>query len=134
MEREARIIPGYDCRQSCPHTPPGDHGIAAEEWCYTARPEPGSKRGVCLAMLSHRYPETVDFERMDPSVRSILLGPMMGRLITSNPDCEAEAGGTCRCGVTFLGAAEFWKQHGDPKQFEQSEAFWQALEAELGDE
>lgn len=136
MERKHWVTPGYDCRVECKHEKKGDHGIASDEWSYVVM---DGERAVSLHMLSDRYPASAPPERMHPEVRRILLErPFIGRLFEhhANPtgcECEWVTGGRCQGDVTYLGAGEFWAAHGDSTQPEQSEAFWQALEAELED-
>ena len=134
IERRHFVTPGYDCRVECKHEPKGDHGIASDEWHYVVSE---GERAVSLSMLSQCYPPSVDRESMDPAVRSILFDrDLIGSLRTHVTDpgggyCEWVEGGACKSDVTCLGAAEFWKEHGESTQPEQGEAFWLALEREL---
>lgn len=52
--RRVIYTPGYDCRITCSHTPPGNHGICAEEWLLLAMHPSGDAAAVLI--LNGRYP------------------------------------------------------------------------------
>lgn len=133
MKREHYVRPGYDCRKECLHEPKGEHGICGDTWFYVVS---DGKRAVSLEILSDRYPPTVERALLP----DVLQKPMAACLVThvADPDADPEQakckwveGGLCRVDGSYLGARAFWNEHGDPKQPEQGEAFWLALEAEL---
>lgn len=62
FERRTRVVPGYDCRVTCSHTPKhagrDGHGIHNEEWFFTLiDPKVGA---LSLCVGTGRFPSTVD--------------------------------------------------------------------------
>ncbi len=131
MKRARGVLPGFDCGPrgcDCKHEKPGDHGISGGTWWYAVSDGP---LAVSLSILAVDYPETV--RRPLPE----FLRTPRAEVLTfhwadpNGVDCPHVVDGRCRCDGTYLGAAEFWEAHGDPKQSEQPESFWIALEAKL---
>ncbi len=132
MKRQTIVRPGYDCRVKCEHDPPGDHGICGDEWIYVVS---DGEAALVYSVLSDRYPATVDRSTLP----EVLLRGMGGAMAIHRPGKSDEAmacqyidSGWCDIDtIGYLIGRDFWKKHGDPKQSEQSEAFWQALEKDF---
>jgi hypothetical protein len=140
MKRIFKIVPGYDCRVECKHTPSGDHGIHGDEWLYAVVADDGIS-ALSLTVFSDVYPSTVDMtfrRRPQGSDLSLHVGfatePEDCRFDVLNwQACDVLGGGRC---VVFKSSAwcadEFWKAHGRLEP-EQLEAFWTALEAKFSE-
>lgn len=129
MKRETVVRPGFDCRTECKHDPPGDHGICGEEWCYVVS---DGGRALSLGFLSAHYPDSVT-EPLPDVLRQGVAGPLM--LHSADPNgvtCQWVTGGRCSLeSISYLSSGRLWALYGDPRQTEQSEAFWLALETKL---
>ena len=131
IERKSWETPGFNCGpegRDCKHDPKGDHGIDGGSWWYVVSDGP---RAVSLMVLANRYPESV--ARPLPEC---LNKPMATGLTQHDADpdgrrCEWVEGGRCHCDSSYMAGGRLWEERGDPTQFEQPEAFWLALEAEL---
>jgi hypothetical protein len=126
--------PGYDCGRDgerCQHDKKGKHGIAAERWQYALA---AGRYAVSLSVSSGIYPASVT------RLPAILRGGPEGEAICTHvacdptrPDarrCDYVEGGYCTGDCGFLNGRDFFARHGSPT-FDQSEAFWAALGAEL---
>lgn len=161
MKRIALNQPGHDCIydvckdprpcQTKPpmdprRLPPGSHGIGGEQWWYTVLHE---ERGIAvrLLVLTDILPPTVPADHsarcgIDPAWddRPIerrrtggWLKVHVRREVGAEP-CDIFAGSPCECedlGALFADA--FFREHGDPHQFEQPESLWAALETILAE-
>jgi hypothetical protein len=129
MERKTIIRPGYDCRVKCSHDPPGNHGIAGDEWVFVVM---DGERAVSLSILSNDYPPTVEREHLPDVLREPITGALAWhRYHPDGHDCSWVAGGKCEHDVSYLEAGRFWKEHAVGNQSEQPASFWLALEEEL---
>lgn len=134
MERYSVKKPGYDCKFApCKHDPPGDHGIAGEEWWYVVK---DGDRAVAVNLLTTIFPPTVPkdwVKNMKPTEGAISTHHTWQEADyeTSHEDCEWLDGKTCYGDVGFLMGKYLWERHGHNGKFEQSEKFWKALEAHL---
>ncbi len=132
MKRQTIVRPGYDCRTECKHEPQGDHGICGDEWIYVVS---DGESALVYSVLSDHYPAGVDREALPAVLLRGIGGPMAIHRPGKGHDamaCQYIDGGWCSIEtIGYLCGMNFWKEHGDPKQSEQSEAFWQALEADF---
>ena len=156
MKRIFRVQPGYDCgRGPCPSEGcPGfgkarglGHGQHGEEWFYAAVDDEGL---VALALtvytdimpsgtpnwrLDEGYPVEKRREGMDLTLHvgfPTEKETMRWWDAADKGRCDLLPGTWCDTSNTSaLQARDFFRAHGDPNQAEQSEAFWQALEAAL---
>jgi hypothetical protein len=97
-----------------------DEGI----WWYAVSEGP---RAVSLIVLA---PEE--------DLRSLLPSYLRAQISYHSADpegstCQYVEGGRCSLGGSLQAGGRLWQEYGDPTKFEQPEAFWLALEAELAE-
>lgn len=142
MRRHSAIMPGYDCRTECKHEKKGEHGIHGDEWHYAVIVD---LIALSLTVYTDIFPPTVARWNADLPIEERRHGADLTfhvgfptnreEMRDYNPTVWGKA---ClhvgRCddsSTTALGADKFFRDHGDPRQFEQAEGFWKALEAHL---
>ena len=146
MKRESKRIPGYDClyapcTRSVPPCVPNtgsSHGICGESWYYWTT-SIDDTAAISLEVLTDIMPTTVPEDHMAWSRRRALHERRTGGYLHQHfdggdEDCELVASRKCqRVFMGYLYAEQFFYRHGDPRQFEQDERFWSAMESELGE-
>lgn len=132
MQRITRVEPGYDCRTVCKHERKGEHGICSDVWFFVIT---DGRRAVSLSVFSADYPATVERPLPECLDKSSGVGLCWHEAThaedSEGRECDVLPAGRCKGDTTYLGARDFWREHGDPRQLAQAEEFWIALEAKL---
>lgn len=153
QDRRQRRRHGHDCIWDrckltdfpCELEPPRDrnrigprnHGISGERWEYVVSNE---KAALRLVVSTDIMPPTVPGSHMASTHARPLKERRQGAYLSLHRVPDNGNGEACdllpngRCIPEDLGALyvdRFFKEHGDPSEFDQPESFWNAMEDEL---